>query len=152
MLCRVSGQAEGHGGVRRGKEGALSGFQDQAVRSRGEGHRAAHGNDYGRTVLRHRHRGGILARALGQFHALQLEFLEGRPVQLLARVRVFGGECGNAQRAEVDGAQQFRHVDVLGGEPAAQDVVRSRHDLHAQPAQVGMDVARRKVDGVAGLQ
>ena len=47
-------------------------------------------------------------------------------------------------RGEVQDGQQLRHVDVLGGEAAPHHVVGVGHDLHADPVQVGVQVAGRQ--------
>ena len=97
-----------------------------------------------------RQRDGL--RAGRQLNPLQLEFPERRPEEFLAQHRGLGGEHGHADGLERDGVQQFRHVHELRREPAAEHVVRGRHDLDAEAVQVGMDVAGRQVHGLARRQ
>ena len=55
-----------------------------------------------------------------------------------------GREVGHGQRLELEHLEQLGHVDVLRREPAAQHVVARRHQLDAEPLQVGVDVAGRQ--------
>ena len=52
---------------------------------------------------------------------------------------------------EVEHPQQLGDVDVLGGQPAAQHVVRVRHQLDAGAGQVGVQVAGGQVQRLARL-
>jgi len=62
----------------------------------------------------------------------------------------FDDEVG--QGGEVEDADEFGDVDVLGGQAAAQDVVGVGHDLDSQAADVGVELAGVEVDRLAGLQ
>ena len=53
---------------------------------------------------------------------------------------------------EAQRPQQLGDVDVLGGEPAPQHVVRRRHQLDAGALQVGVQVAGGQVDPLPRLQ
>ncbi|GAA3224106.1 hypothetical protein GCM10020216_037510 [Nonomuraea helvata] len=53
---------------------------------------------------------------------------------------------------EVHDAHELRHVDVLGGEAAAQHVVGVGHDLDADAAEVGVGDSGAEVEGLAGEQ
>ena len=60
-----------------------------------------------------------------------------------------GCTIGCGQRSGVEHLEQLLDVDVLGGQPAAHDVVAGAHHLDADTVQVGVQVAGPEVDGVA---
>ena len=55
-------------------------------------------------------------------------------------------------RGEVHHRKQLVDVDVLAGQPAAHHVVGVRHDLYRRRREVGVQVASRQVQRLAGLQ
>ena len=58
---------------------------------------------------------------------------------------VLGSEANRRERRKFSDFHQLRAVDVLVGEPRANNVIRGRHDLNAQTPLVGMDLARRNI-------
>ncbi|MCO5606194.1 hypothetical protein L7F22_060381 [Adiantum nelumboides] len=150
-LQRVAGQEDG-GPV-------LTGGQHGAAVGRGEEHRPTAGQldgdtagvDRGVTVDTQQDAGAgagdvELVPAVGD-RAAEQELLD-RHVVAVPAVGAGVGDRGADRRrrgGEVEDAQQLRHVDVLGRQPAAQHVVRVGHQLDARPREVGVQVAGRQV-------
>ncbi len=68
-----------------------------------------------------------------------------------------GREAHRAQepcqaRGEVGDREDLVDVDVLGGEPGTQHVVRGGHDLDRHPAEIRVQRPRRRVQRLPGLQ
>ena len=155
MLGRVRGQPDGGRRVSGGEKGALACFKHQAAGGGGQGNSAADNDHHGRAVLQHRDLGrrrGAGVRTLHGLQPLELELLKGWPEHFLPRARVLGCQRRDTKRPEIHCLEQFRNVHMLGRQAAAQDIVRCRHDLHAQAAQVRVHVAGGQIHRFAGLQ
>ena len=53
---------------------------------------------------------------------------------------------------EIQHADQLRHINVLGGQPAAQHVVRVGHHLHPKAGEVGVRLASGQIQRLAGVK
>jgi hypothetical protein len=81
------------------------------------------------------------------------EFRRWRVVYELRSVLCgFGTNYDVDRRREVQHSQQFGHVDVLGGQPAAKHVVGVGHHLDTHALQIGVQIARGQVDGLPGTE
>ena len=56
------------------------------------------------------------------------------------------------ERRRIDDAEQFVDVDRLDRQAAAHDIVARTHQLDARAVQIGVEVASREVDRLAGLE
>ena len=72
------------------------------------------------------------------FQPGQLELLCQSAISSLVRPHWFTALHGQRTIGEVQYPQQLRNVDVLGGQTAAQDVVRVCADFHTGAPQVGV--------------
>ncbi|GAA3099824.1 hypothetical protein GCM10020254_51640 [Streptomyces goshikiensis] len=78
------------------------------------------------------------------------ELVRGGLVDLLGIA--LGAQHGRVARLEPHDLQQFRYVNVLGGEPGAQHVVGVGEQFDAEAVEVGVRDARAEEHGLAGLE
>ncbi len=74
----------------------------------------------------------------------ELKFLSGSEETIRMRAGMLRSETDRRERRKLGNLHELRTVDMLVGEPRANNVIRGRHHLDSQTALVGVDLARRK--------
>ena len=95
---------------------------------------------------------GPLPRHDGEDREREVVDVVGGEHELVLARRPAGPAAAAGRTRKSRTSSSSAHVDVLGRQAPAQDVVGTRHELHPRALQVGVDVARRQVQRLPGVQ